>query len=430
MELLGDSSESENEVLSKSVQKSKSKKDKKQQLSSTGVEKAVAKKEPTTTGLQINEKFASEFEQRERLKDLHRHKELVQQGLLSDEESDSESSEDEDAELLSPSIDLKIVQTIASLKKKDPRIYDQSTKWFDQPAEASEGTGAADQPQKKKKYKDVLREQLLREGADISDSDEDTSLALGSKKGLVYDKEQEKLRREFLTAAGSDNDNDNDDEEDDDDLLQVKPKSDAEQAKEQDDLRKALEELDGLREENEDEQFLQKYLSQQLWKQPERTVRVDPIDEEDQDREEEELDKAELFESKYNFRFEELADKNQKQSENAGNIIGSSAYQVVGHARNTEGSLRRDDEKRKKEREARKERKEKEKRQKAEELKRLKNLKKQEVFFSQKATCCFVRWSELTTDWMTCCLFSASRPFVQNRLTSRLEISLTGRVVS
>ena len=88
----------------------------------------------------------------------------------------------------------------------------------------------------------------------------------------------------------------------------------------------------------------------------------------DYEEDEEELDVADLFESKYNFRFEELQDNNKEQN-----------MQVIGHSRNVEGSLRRVDERRKLQREQRLERKEKERRQKEAELRRLKNLKREEV---------------------------------------------------
>jgi hypothetical protein len=55
------------------------------------------------------------------------------------------------------------------------------------------------------------------------------------------------------------------------------------------------------------------------------------------------------------------------------------AYQVAGHARQVQGSLRRMDESRKQQREVRAERKARERRQREEELKRLRNIKKREV---------------------------------------------------
>lgn len=82
------------------------------------------------------------------------------------------------------------------------------------------------------------------------------------------------------------------------------------------------------------------------------------VDEEDDELE----DKADEFEAKYNFRFEE-----------------PDGVQVASHARDISSSLRRPDDRRKRAREAKKQRKEKEKLLKGEEIKQLKNLKKKEI---------------------------------------------------
>ena len=76
---------------------------------------------------------------------------------------------------------------------------------------------------------------------------------------------------------------------------------------------------------------------------------------------EEELEKADAFEAAYNFRFEEPG-----------------GAEIVTHARNVEGSLRRKDTKRKDARDRRKERKEEERRAQEAETRRLMNLKRAE----------------------------------------------------
>lgn len=352
-----------------------------------------------SNALRVNQKFASEFERRERYKELQRAKEI---SLDDDVEPDSESdeSEDEEAELLSPGLDVKILQTINMLKKKDPKIYDPNAKWFSDPSEDeddSDDDGA--KAEKKLRYKDVLRQQLIADGAGDSDADSSAKnkrdMESTKKSQLLYDREQEELRKQFLKAAknvdGSDADDDANDS--DDDLLQVKHKSAAERAEEERAYQQALEEMKALEKEKEAEEstFLHEFLSKKMWKDPLAT-RSNAMDTDDDnndvsdEEDEEAFDEAERFESKYNFRFEELqAEQADELSPALRNdlagalLLQQSRNQVVGHARNIEDSVRRVDEKRKKQRESRKEKKEKEKRQKEAELKRLKNLKKQEL---------------------------------------------------
>lgn len=351
--------------------------------------------------LRINEKFATKFEQRERFKDLTRAKELLRDGDLDEDDSESDESEDEDAELLSSNLDLKILQTINSLKKKDPKIYDPNTKFFSDDEEGDDDESDDDDDEdgdntkqhKKQTFKDIIRQQIQdNDNGDLNsdDDNEDSRAKLASKRSksqLLYDHEQEKIRQQFLSAAGHDIA-----DSEDEDLLLIKPKSAAEIADEERAIQAELEEMRRL-ETNEDDNdiekvdFLQQYLSKKLWKEPKLKKRTHAIDDENSDdleEDEEAVEEAERFESKYNFRFEEMAAEQQQTQSSSYDtasklIMQQSAGQVMGHARTVEGSVRRTDDKRKQQREARKELKEKEKRQKENELRRLKNLKKDEL---------------------------------------------------
>jgi protein KRI1 len=352
--------------------------------------------EKGSSGIRINKKFAGKYEERKRREELQRGKDLL------DEDEDDESSssdEDEDAELLTTAIDKDILKTITAIRSKDPSIYDAKKDWFAE-KEASDGQTKAKKT-KKMTVSDVIREQTLDkmnrpEGeADPEGEGDDSSEEDDSDAEMTYDEEQAQLKRSFMDlAAGEDSrmgkskkkgkgkaqaeeseESEEEEEEEEEDLFEVKSKSDAQKRKEAqadkedkelvrlqkkyDVEQKTLEKnLGGNKEAVVAEQFLHDFLTKKRWKDED----ADGDEEEEEEEDESYMDKQDNFEQKYNFRFEE---------EGGGEIMT--------YSRNTVGSLRRKDVKRKTKREERKERKAEEKKQKQQELRRLKNLKKQEV---------------------------------------------------
>lgn len=299
---------------------------------------------------------------------------------------------------------MKIIETINKIRRKDPDIYQKDTKWFSDHSDSDasedsmeEEADAAAGGRKKKKFKDVLREQLLKGGADGDDGK--NSRGRDSSK-FAYDEEQERIRKEFLQSAnGAIDDNENEEDRSVGGILKTKATTaNADSLEDEQKLQAALDEMRALGKKsnvvedtgNSDpssaaDEFLSNYIAKKLWQDRSSKGRTAASQDDDLDYEEEEkeLEQVDNFESKYNFRFEEL------EGSGAGDQSGTVGMQVVGHARNIRSvmagggeemaSLRRVDDKRKLQRESRKERKEKEKRQKEEEIKRLKNLKKQEV---------------------------------------------------
>jgi protein KRI1 len=406
--------------------------------------------------LQINKKYAVRFEEKERKNELQRARALgIGEDNGEEEDSEDDESEDEDAEQLSSALDLQIVRTINSIKRRDPAIYETGKVWFEKPPasddDEDDGDGDGDvgeerasgKSSRRATYKDVIRSQLLLSGADV-EGGTDVEDAKRSKKqsSLSYNTEQERLRQAFLKSARHD-----EDEDEDEDVLVVKKKSTAEQEQEESELQTALIELKTLTEkqlskeakriekkkakagdsssssssssslshqENKDkarsqgkeeqrdggsffsgassfdprvvpaedrEKFLLDYMAKKQWVMPkvrysDREYRdssalslLGPHDRDvvDLDEDAEEVERMDAFESKYNFRFEEVGD------------APGGLSQVVGHSRTIPGLVRREDDKRKQQRAAREEAKARERRIKEEEIKRLKNLKRQEL---------------------------------------------------
>ena len=349
--------------------------------------------------LTVNQKFARQFEERERTKELERAKYLE---LDEDDDDDESVEEDDNAELLTTQLDLQVIKTINSLRKKDPKIYDKSSKWFDhvsdddeQSESDSDNHNKVDEhsnneiKSKKKRYKDIIRDQILEDMAEDDDANDTNNkitktrndkIKTKSKKKetgvkLSYNDEQEMIRKQFLSSFDSSSTNkhdkghnsdpdDNDTDNDDGDVLfKVKSKTPEELAQDEIELQQALDEMNRLKGHNSDhsaENFLTEYMTNKKWL--DKTIYTsghnsDP----DSDDDEAELDKMDRFESKYNFRFEELQDEEQDAggdtSNNTnnnrssgskggrdGNIATSSSsslYQVQGHARNVQGSVRR-----------------------------------------------------------------------------------------
>ena len=360
------------------------------------------------TNLTVNRKFAKQFEETEKRKELERAKYL--QLDQEDDDDDDDSEYDDEDEENDTKLDLQVVQIINKLRKKDPSIYEKSSVWFessDSDNESSHNHDGNDSNKKhiKKHFKDIARDQILEDlnkdnNYEARDNDDDNDDDYKTKRNennklkktlkLSYDDEQARIRQQIIQSTQ--NDTDNSDDEDNDDILKIKQKDPKVLEAEEIELQKALSEMKNLVNKNQSSEvikddFLSDYITKKKW-MDKTTYKTYDDDNEDDDRsideEEKELDRVDRFESKYNFRFEELQQHNQDDDNediynNYNATNNSSLYEVQGHSRQVQGSLRRVDDTRKIERENRIERKQREKRQKEAELIRLKNLKKQEL---------------------------------------------------
>ena len=154
-----------------------------------------------------------------------RLKELENEGI---ETESSGTEEDEEAELLTEEMDIAIMDTIARIKKKDPRIYDSKAKFFEDFKEEEEGGEGKERVKKEKKEKkftvtDMAREMILK-GKDGANSDEDEE----DEGEMGYYEEQDKLKKMFKDSKEADEQEDGSD----DDLFVPRKKGKDEKMKE------------------------------------------------------------------------------------------------------------------------------------------------------------------------------------------------------
>ena len=91
--------------------------------------------------LNTNNDYAAKYdnwrgkEHLQKLKDKYGDRDLEEE----EDDSSSEESEDEEAEELTPEVEKDFFVTLASLKTKDPSIYDGKTSFFKEKSESSKG---------------------------------------------------------------------------------------------------------------------------------------------------------------------------------------------------------------------------------------------------------------------------------------------------
>eukprot|EP00172_Hildenbrandia_rubra_P000689 Plantae.Rhodophyta-Hildenbrandia_rubra.ctg13782.p1 GENE.Plantae.Rhodophyta-Hildenbrandia_rubra.ctg13782~~Plantae.Rhodophyta-Hildenbrandia_rubra.ctg13782.p1 ORF type:complete len:631 (+),score=195.30 Plantae.Rhodophyta-Hildenbrandia_rubra.ctg13782:40-1893(+) len=354
-----------------------------------------------TEPLRINKTFATNYAVKKR-------RELISNNPQEDVDiQTSSSSEDEDeyAELLTRKVDGKIREVIQAVRNGDKRVYDSGVKFFEE-EEGEEGADETDgeedededvdeplvgwefiekeETRKKTDIKmrigDYVRERLLDDGKLSEDEEEDGYGGEGGKKNGGSKGPMDKDVGKVLKFK---DDDDAAEDEDDDAFFKKKKKStyDLELGSKMDGLpdlserkksRYASSKADLhahlMAPEDEKERFLQEFVLNNGWLEgneesaPVAFKAGDENKDVDLSVDEEELDEADAFETKYNFRFEDGA-----------------AQGIATHARDVKGSLRRADDRRKQARKAREERKKSEKMEKAEEIKRLKNEKRKEI---------------------------------------------------
>ena len=368
----------------------------------------------TTTSITINKKFAKKYEDEKRhleIKELEKKRRRYNDknnlsNQYSDSDESSSESEDEEAELLTPSVEAGIFRTLQMIKERDPAIYDKNKNWYEENNKVTNKKNSDKKKDKVMTYKDYMRQRMeeaaergyASEGDDDDEKMEKKNNDDNHPQIKTYNQEQEELRQAFIKQAKNgtnDNDMDNDnmkkkgnndvDGDDEDDFLSIVKKSDEDKAKEAAELeewrkkhqsellpeaeRGALQRYYAeTKDLDQNEQFLRDYILNRRWDDAstggigQRVYNEKNNSIVNDDDDEDAVEKAEEFEKTYNFRFEQAG-----------------SNEIVSHARHVEGTMRRTDDKRKKKRDEKKQRKRLEKEKKREELKRLKNLKRKEL---------------------------------------------------
>lgn len=374
--------------------------------------------------LTVNKKYATEYQQRKEREELRqiqleRQHRGISEGDGPDDDDDddderdsSDEDEDEDGALLTPSANVQFLKTIKALRRKEDVIYDPNTRFFEdlgpENDTVTDDDDDDDGPRKRKpqRFKDVVREQILEqieeEGREGIGQNKPSGALTDNRSKLAYDKQQDELRQAFLNESSKLGDDgkaalDVDDADDDgDDWMVVKKKAAA--GKDDDMEREATEHLKEIekisqsgntfkdpRGEIEDgDRFLFDFIKNKKWidshdhdgEEDDNSANDTASTRNENNRDDDEssldgIDRADDYEAKYNFRFEQAA----AQTASTGALLSIQTY-ARGQTMNT---VRRQDTTRKDKRQERKERKAADRKAKEEQLKRLKNAKRQEM---------------------------------------------------
>lgn len=242
-------------------------------------------------------------------------------GSSSESDSSSDySSEDSDAEFVTPSVDQAILRTIAKIQAKDPSIYEKGSNVYDdfeKSAQSGQPSGHSDkkkQEHKPMRMKDMQRLQLL--GQLQQEQHEQPTPA----------QEEAALKAEMRAAFHQDNISNHSDSGEDDGLLQVRQT--LQPNEDNDEEMKSL--IDSTL--SKDDAFLRDFILKRGWVDKtkdalpthEQIVGQDkedvfegptganalgpgfkPLQQDDDEADAEFENRAEAFENRYNFRFEE-----------------------------------------------------------------------------------------------------------------------------
>jgi protein KRI1 len=284
---------------------------------------------------------------------------------ISESEDSSEDDVSTDEELVNPEFDKEFFKTLAFLKNKDEKKYDEIPNFFENVPPIEETVQKTKELKKSSKpvtVADHQREILLKTEGKMSDDEEESE-----QNGMSYVAEQEQIKKDLKKALMA-----NESEDDDDKLFKVRDKSETEAENERKNYEKwlltqkksksfkPLKDFWTSNELSKDDKFLRDYiLNRDYVNNGVESEFKDVVGISDDEKEVEQQDE---YEHKYNFRFEEPDNDFIKR-----------------YPRTIGDSVRADDTSRKDKRKERDERKAKEKELKMKELRELQNIRKREI---------------------------------------------------
>ena len=227
-------------------------------------------------------------------------------GSSTNSSSNSSDSEEEDDEgvLASEALDRQIQDTLEAIRRKDPRVYDESAKFFtDIGDEAQDSKGFKIKSEKPMYLNDYHRRNLLEDPTSTLDQDEAKISYAQQQNDLkhVIVKEMHAMANE-RTDSGVDEDGS---DYSDDEFLVRKPSKSQENQTTQPKAKVPKINLEDA--DKDPDTFLSNFMSARAWV-PAAGTTFQPLESDD----EEEDRQAELFEEAYNLRFEDPQTSNEK----------------------------------------------------------------------------------------------------------------------
>ncbi|KAG9232531.1 KRI1-like family C-terminal-domain-containing protein [Amylocarpus encephaloides] len=263
----------------------------------------------------VNRDFANRYEHNKKREELQKLEEKYNKpakpangklyGDKYDEDSESsDDGEDEDDEgfLATEDLDAQISATLQAIRAKDPRVYDEKVTFYKPIEEEAEKDTAEAKKEKPMRLHDYHRENLLRE---YTREDEEASTP------RTFVQEQEELKNSIVKEIHAAGDDSSSDEDEDGGFLIPKSKPKAQPQNESSasaihPSRAKKVAVDVNTAEKDPETFLSNFMQARAWV-PTDGARFQPLESDD----DEELERAEEWETAYNLRFENPSGTNE-----------------------------------------------------------------------------------------------------------------------